>query len=248
MKNKNLIFVLMFLLGVVSSSFAHAVTIQNPGFESWTNGMPDGWNVGMSWNGDGNPDSFVVNEYYIAASTGEYCLEGMYSAETHLSSHRGGSVNSNTYYYQRLSGAEPDQTYVFSYWYKHRITGGGDLFGANLGMLAGIDPYGGLDINSADIIWSDSIIPPWLDGEETSWIKTVTATALSSDITIFIRSNNSGYAGRGVLDLHGHLINYGSFSSESFIDSAQITPIPEPATCALFLSGLTGLFFIRRRD
>ena len=90
--------------------------------------------------------------------------------------------------YQRVSGCTIAQPYKLTGWclsiYQHGVTPTPPQ-GNNIGQKLGIDPYGGTDPLSTNVRWCTE------DWTDRTWRELqVTATAQSTTITVFARSNN----------------------------------------------------------
>lgn len=90
--------------------------------------------------------------------------------------------------YQRVSGATIGQCYRAKGWFMS-IYGQGQTIAniqdGNIYQRIGVDPYGGTNPNSANVIWS------WNDPMDRRWREIpVDAVAKSTTITVFARTNN----------------------------------------------------------
>lgn len=95
--------------------------------------------------------------------------------------------------YQRITGATPGQTYRLSGWmlsiYKHGAVQTPPYQDGYIFQKIGIDPTGGTNPSSANIVWS------WDDLRDRVWREIwVDATAQGSAITVFARTRNTAAA------------------------------------------------------
>ncbi len=213
------------------------VTLQNAGFESWTGGSPDGWNVSTVSAG-------AAAGAYSISDSGVYVNDGAKSGMIYFFSRPNfGSFNIDTYIFQRLSGAEAGQAYTFGI--SKRCSVGSNFSGlGSASMAVGIDPYGGTDPLSSNIIWgvADST---GLYGQDAAFVPlTSEAVAQGPGITVFLKSNTLAQtypAGGSGQPYSTDLYTY------AYFDSAQVNPVPEPATMLLFSAGLGGLLISKRK-
>ncbi len=224
---KKIIFVAIWLFLSTVTSEAYGVVLQNPGFESWTENLPDGWTVSK------NATNSNYNTYEVGPSSYHYDNEK--SVEIILEADAIGIYDSNTYLYQQLTGSEVDQAYSFSFWY-YVFGGCGGSASVGVGIATGIDPYGGNDPFSSDVIWTDNGVP----GDPHWYSKSIEAVARNTQLTVFIKSRNSGsiwYSSpRGGYP--------GAFTALSYIDAAEIKVVPEPSSFLLLASGLFVLIYM----
>lgn len=111
--------------------------------------------------------------------------------------------------YQQVSGMTPGVAYAFS----GRIASAGT--GAPVGRKMGIDPYGGSDPKSPNVVWGNETWGNSSSGYENKYVSTL---ALSSTITVFFHVNHPGGAG-----------NSESFLEASVLDVAplaHVNPLP----------------------
>lgn len=92
--------------------------------------------------------------------------------------------------YQRITGATVGQKYRLTGWclsiWGHGLSQNPPYQDGMIFQKIGIDPYGGTDPNSANIVWS------WNDPLDRRWRELVVdCTAQSSTITVFARGNNT---------------------------------------------------------
>lgn len=233
MKSKNLLIALVFLLVVIPSPFAYAVTLQNPGFENWTNGMPDGWNV---------YDTGVPSGGYSISECDTTVNEGQKSVKISFDSYpMVGTFDINTYIYQAASGVSAGQAYAFDV-RKMCQTGSGMFPFYRLYMTAGIDPYGGTDPLSNAIVWGDSQEYDAYNNDSNFIPLSAETIAQNPQITVFVKNNIEGWTSEHFGTVHW----ISHFWTNSYIDSAELNLIPEPTT--LLLMGFGSLFLgLRKR-
>ena len=127
--------------------------------------------------------------------------------------------------YQRVVGVTPGETYIARAQVLS-IFGEGDtaIQGLNMGKQIGLDPQGGDDPSSPDVIWSDVNWEDraWQEGEQALW---VSATGGAGVITLFIRVNNA-YGG------HNDLFYIDEVSLYSFEPIPTTTQTPSPTATA----------------
>ena len=115
--------------------------------------------------------------------------------------------------YQRVTGVTPGQNYIARA-EMLSIFGVGDtpVPGMNMGKQIGLDPHGGEDASSSNVIWSDVSWEDraWQEGERALW---VSAIAEADAVTLFIRVDNV-YGG------HNDLF----YIDEVTLHSSQATP------------------------
>lgn len=92
-----------------------------------------------------------------------------------------GTLNGGAY--QRVSNVVSGATYSLLVNYYTRQTGGANSDVAN---QIGIDPYGGIDQNSVNIVWS-----PMLSSQDTWTVASLSAVAKSNRISIFLKAIQS---------------------------------------------------------
>lgn len=213
------------------------VALQNPGFESWTGGSPDGWNVSTISTG-------TAAGVYSTNDSGVYVNDGAKSGLIYFFSRPNfGSFNVDTYIFQHLFGAEAGQAYTFGI--SKRCSVGSNFSGlGSASMAVGIDPYGGTNPLSSDIIWG-AVDSTGLYGQDAAFVLlTAEAVAQGTEITVFLKSNTLAQtypAGGSGQPYSTDLYTY------SYFDSAQVSPVPEPATMLLFGAGLGGLLISKRK-
>ncbi len=173
-----------------------AAGFTNSGFNNPFNDIPDrewrgqkekiatGWNYfyvdANTYPGSGNASKlrFMSSAQFAAAFGGlDYKIEGDQSQSMWSSYKFDGGV------YQQISGVTPGTTYGFdiamvTYW---RGPGYPDSDGIMVKQV-GIDPYGGIDATSSNIVWSDT------DSNDKAWVyMDVAATAQAGTVTIFAK-------------------------------------------------------------
>jgi len=146
--------------------------LTNGGFETFADSVADGWTKWWSLEG-----SWMNAPTYQQANGNENVYEG-------ICSQRVGSQawwNHNGGLYQQVSGLTIGDAASFSVWHKWP----GDPKDGNqaVTLWIGIDPKGGNDGTSQDVVWSDSIYAT--DGWQQMHLVT---TALSTTASVFLRS------------------------------------------------------------
>jgi hypothetical protein len=125
-----------------------------------------------------------------------------------------------------LTGSEIDKRYSFSFWFK-QYESVIDLEVPEKTMVAGIDPYGGIDPFSSNIIWADGTF--------------VDAPARSTAMTVFLKSYVYEYV--NAQQPRPGEINR-SFIVDTYIDKGEINVVPEPQSFLLLGCGLFVLIYI----
>lgn len=131
--------------------------------------------------------------------------------------------------YQRISGCTVGQRYVATGWFlsicQHGISIPPETYqDGKILQKIGIDPTGGTDWNSSNIVWS------WTDPLDRRWRELrVSALAQSTTVTVFARTQNT-------LALHNCLSFYDAFGFSAAnpvsISNVSIRPNPNGATVA----------------
>jgi hypothetical protein len=147
-------------------------TLLNGGFESFDSALVSDW---MPFQIAGRP-SYV--DETVAKHGGSHAQRWWTDWETH---HAG--------VYQRVA-ATAGANYTFSAWtWRSDMWNNGNI---NEETWVGIDPYGGYDANSANVVWSPS------QYSYQAWtLQSVSATAQASALTVFVRSR-ANWAGVGM--------------------------------------------------
>jgi hypothetical protein len=125
--------------------------------------------------------------------------------------------------WQRIAGVTSGQTYIA----RARmlsVFGEGDtpIPGMNIGKQIGLDPHGGDDVSSPNVVWSDVnwVDRIWQEGDTALW---VTAVAEADRMTLFVRVDNV-YGG------HNDLCYIDEVTLHSFEPAAtptqSLTPTP----------------------
>ena len=127
--------------------------------------------------------------------------------------------------YQRIVGITSGETYIARA-EMLSIFGEGDtpIHGMNMGKQIGLDPQGGDDPSSPNVIWSDVNWEDraWQEGEGALW---VSATAEAGVITLLIRADNV-YGG------HNDLFYLDEVTLHSFQPTPTVTQSPIPTATA----------------
>ncbi|MDD5269748.1 MAG: PEP-CTERM sorting domain-containing protein [Candidatus Omnitrophica bacterium] len=211
--------------------------LKNAGFESfsWDTMGPSDWDF-RNDTGDGSffDMSGVDNEHKRSGSRSASIGE-MISDE--------GQFRHDASYSQTIAGSTDGQTYGFSFWYQNLVNVPAELLASSAEVMiaAGIDPTGGSDPDSSNIIWNMVTLTP--EQFDAAWHQImVAAQSNGTPMTFFIKRYLSG-------SISSADIAAGKYWSVSMcIDDANISIVPEPATLLLLMSGLAGFrFFFPRR-
>ncbi len=153
-----------------------------------------------------------------------------------------GAYGHDEYVYQTVEGAKVGQEYAFSFWYLNAIGIAPEMLidTAQLKIMAGIDPTGGTNPDSANIIWEIFLLNP--DDFNTSWHRMmVSTTAIDSAMTFFI--------GRELFtNISAADAAAGKYwVATTYFDNSEIYCIPEPSTLILFGLSLVCLLGWRKQ-
>ena len=184
---------LAFIFLILRSAPALAQTIQNASFESQDANLdPIGWTEygGAATDLDAHiytPPTFGIDDPYDGIRIYGIAQDG---------TRTGGGI------YQQVAGVAPGIVCRAQVWHYTFRTGNGEMRNR-----IGIDPYGGTDSSSSNVIWSLAVHS---DGQ---WSRIeIDATASASTITVFLQFQQSGSS--------GFAINY--------FDLVELIPNPPP--------------------
>jgi hypothetical protein len=169
--------ILISLLLLTRSAAGSSINLtQNWGFEDGF--APNG--VGLGWN------SFVLNGDVTFANTIEYFWPGAEHTEGETSQLIISDDAFAAGIYQQISGVTPGVPYgakaAILTFFESSAPPTND---GRMQKLIGIDPYGGIDPDSPNIVWS-----PIDDHDEAPWVDVrVAAVAQATTITLFVRVN-----------------------------------------------------------
>ena len=121
--------------------------------------------------------------------------------------------------YQQVPGVTPGVAYkAWVVWAAARSSGGA---GFTMGRKIGIDPYGGTDPRSPDIVWSPEIWGPYKKQYEL--VLNVSAVAQAETITVFLRVDNHVTHGQDEVFFDEVLLIVDP-------DQPTVTPTPPPTS------------------
>ncbi len=205
------------VLGLVSLANGTNL-VPNGGFESWTNGTPDGWTIGGA----------VVSGYPL--QEGSDVNEGAYSAEWKWSAQDNG-ININDMSKSAVFTLTPGQEYVLSATYKplpFTSTGKGEveLFVGIVGPSSG--NYWGKATDNLLLWYGHNETEPAVGDDYTTVSLNFTWPDTTGAARIFIF--NRYWRGARLL-----------------IDPIEVRAVPEPATLLIIASGCFGVM-CRSRD
>ncbi len=208
--------------------------VENKDFEDWDSSdwKPAGWQVERQIDGPMLTRTSYSSEHVKSGEKSVYFGELIFSTE--------GARNHNTYCYQTIEGAQEGQEYAFSFWYLNiiEITREMLIDTAQLKIMAGIDPTGGTNPDSANVIWELFILSP--DQFDASWHQLiVSAIATNSAMTFFIGRELS--ANISAVDVAAGKY----WSANTYIDNSEICSVPEPSTFMLLGLSLLSFFGFR---
>ena len=197
-----LLILIAILLLLTRSAAGSAVNLtQNWGFEDGF--KPNG--VGLGWN------SFVLNGNVTFANTMEYYWPGAEHTEGETSQLIISKTAFTAGVYQQIGGVTPDVPYAAKAamltFFESPAPPTND---GTMQKLVGIDPYGGTNPNSPNIVWS-----PVDDHDEGPWVDVrVAAVAQASTITLFVRVNCL------------QPVSHPSLDNQVFIDAVMLAQAP----------------------
>jgi hypothetical protein len=205
-KIMSLVPTLLLLMGVAatstpSASGASVNLTTNWGFEGGF--KPNG--VGVGWS------HFVLSGNVTFANTIEYFWPGAEHTEGETSQLLISKTAFSAGLYQRITGVTPGLPYaakaaILSF-FESSAPPTND---GTMQKLVGIDPYGGTNPNSPNIVWS-----PVYDHDEAPWVDVRVATvAKSSAITVFVRVNCL------------QPVSHPSLDNQVFIDAVMLARAP----------------------
>lgn len=184
-----------FSLPVQQSTFAGLL---NPGFES-------------GYRNDPNVDHQIANNWNKFVLSGALKQSGWYG-HSHSGNWSQSLYDSGTWtagIYQNCTGATPGHVYTASVWVAGLADSGGSQGSADIKFKIGVDPAGGTDASSANVVWSTEIVP------NKTWTKiSQGATAVGVSVTVFIKAQNVSWAPR-----------YAAIDDASITDEAPSTGI-----------------------
>ena len=209
--------------------------LQNADFETWDSNewRPQRWQREREVSGPMLTRNSQSTDKVKSGQKSTYIGENVFSSQ--------GQFIHNEYYLQTVTGPKEGQQYAFSFWYLNSLEIAQEILAqqAELKILAGIDPTGGTDPGSADIIWQMVILTP---GQfDSNWHQmSIMATAGNSPMTFFI--------GRELLGMitADDVAMGRRWSANTYIDDAQVHAVPEPSTLVLLASSLIGLLGFRK--
>jgi hypothetical protein len=210
--------------------------LKNAGFESysWDTMGPRDWNYQDETSGGFFFDTSGYDNEHKRSGSGSASIGEMISDE--------GQFQHDASYSQTVAGSTDGQTYGFSFWYQNLVNIPSELLvsSAEIIVAAGIDPTGGSDPDSPNIIWNMVTLTP--EQFDAAWHQIVVAAQSNgTPMTFFIKRFLSG-------NISSADIAAGKYWSVSMcVDDASISIVPEPATCLLLLSGLAGLFAVNKK-
>jgi len=196
----------LLLLGVVAAAVPSASGASVNLTENW--GFEEGFKsngVGVAWN------HFVLNGSVTFANTIEYFWPGAEHTEGDTSQLIISKTAFSAGLYQQISGVTIGKPYAAK---AAMLT----LFESSapptndgtMQKLVGIDPYGGTNPNSSNIVWS-----PVDDHDEAPWVDEPVATvAKSTTITLFVRVNCL------------QAVSHPSLDNQVFIDAVMAAQAP----------------------
>lgn len=190
------------LLLLTRSAAGSAVNLtQNWGFEDGF--KPNG--VGLGWN------SFVLNGNVTFANTIEYYWPGAEHTEGETSQLIISKTAFSAGVYQQIGGVTPDVPYAAkAAMLTFFESPAPPTNHGTMQKLVGIDPYGGTNPNSPNIVWS-----PVDDHDEGPWVDVrVAAVARASTITLFVRVNCL------------QPVSHPSLDNQLFIDAVMLAQAP----------------------
>jgi hypothetical protein len=212
--------------------------LENGSFETWnhTQAAPANWEFEHETSGGLLSRQSSSTEYTKAGGQSFYNGEWIFP--------NAGSYNHNTYMHQTLDGAREGQEYAFSFWFMNTIEIARNMLvdDAQLRVMAGIDPTGGTDPDSDDIIWQMFILSPdELSQEWQQVIVSAMAAEGSTAMTFFI--------GREVdVNIYAADAAAGKYwNVNTYFDDSQINSVPEPATIVLFGFSLFSLLGLKKK-
>jgi hypothetical protein len=197
-----MLLVTAFLLLITRSAAGSGVNLT----ENW--GFEDGFKasgVGLGWK------RFVLNGDVTYANTIEYFWPGAEHTEGETSQLMVSKTAFRAGIYQQITGVTPGLPYAAkAAMLTFFESSAPPTHDGTMQKLVGIDPYGGTNPNSANVIWS-----PIDDHDEGPWVDVrVAAVAQSSTITLFVRVNCL------------QPVSHSSLDNQVFIDAVMLAQAP----------------------
>jgi hypothetical protein len=211
--------------------------MKNGDFETWnsTDWTPYGWEHESTSSGALISRSTNSSERVISGEKSLSTGERIFSSA--------GNHSHSEYYRQTITGAKLGQQYAFSFWYLNTIEIARTMLidNAQLTLMAGIDPAGGIDPDSEDVIWQMLVFNP--DDFSANWQQMIiTAMATEEAMTFFI--SRELLASISAAD-----VTAGKYwSANTYFDNSQISSVPEPSTFMLLGLSLFSLIGYRKKN